>query len=61
MAKRLIEKGGLSEDGTRPLILHTQDADNRWREDVIERIPDAEADARIQVLIDNGLVSGVWP
>jgi|HubBroStandDraft_2_1064218.scaffolds.fasta_scaffold02228_5 hypothetical protein len=61
MATHLIEKGELTSSGMRKLVLHIQDADNRWREEAFGEVPEAEVENRIDDLLRDGRISGRWP
>jgi hypothetical protein len=62
MARRFIGKGKLSSDGkTRKLLVHIQDADNRFREEPFEDVPEAEFEARVRQLLAGGQFDGRWP
>lgn len=60
MATRFIEKGDVT-NGVQTLIMHIQDADGRWREEVVGRFPESEIDDRVTALLRSGQVHGTWP
>lgn len=60
MARRCIVKGDLDKEGLRMIVARIMDADGRWNDAVIQRVPDAEADARIDQLVNDGQFER-WP
>lgn len=54
MAQRFIEKGEIDEKGLRRLMCLIEDQDGTMRREVFERVPDDQADTRIEELVNGG-------
>ena len=54
MAKHFISKGKLDEEGLREIVVTILDQGDQARDEILERIADASADARIDALVNGG-------